>query len=172
MVLEDARTNGVSLALYFAEKDFEGAELVQIQERIAASFADAGSSKCLSIRVNSIAIIVDIEDIKENFRDCIQCALDGLPVDLIPDAIAYDANPDSAPDEAGLLHFHPCWSSNKATTIQAPQELLIMVDTRPTISSAVQCIARTKSGHMCKNKTRDATGRCWRHRDCLERVSA
>lgn len=78
-----------------------------------------------------------------------------------------DADLIGEPDDGQVIHVRPVWT-HVVTGVSPPDEVLIPdtsddLQTSPLILSTV-CGATTRTGNLCRNTTKHASGSCWRHR--------
>jgi hypothetical protein len=70
--------------------------------------------------------------------------------------------PNDEPNVNGAIEYDIIWGNSEYSP---PDKVDIIVDTHPTLPNAVFCIGITKKLASCRNKTRDESKMCWRHRN-------
>lgn len=82
--------------------------------------------------------------------------------DAIGIGLVYDGQVDTFREEKDEYDVN----FEKWVTFHSTVDSVLIKDSERPLKQAVYCRSITKLGKCCKNKTRDPSLRCWRHRDC------
>ncbi len=108
----------------------------------------------------SIILSYDIED--ESFLEFYKAAdlLEQKYEDVLGFGLVYDGQVDNFLEDADEYEI----TFVKWITFHSTVKSVTIKDTESPLMNAVYCRSTTKAGILCRNKTKDPSQRCWRHR--------